>query len=134
MFNSPDCQLKEDVLPAESPWAYLPSPSCARETKAQFSLLFLYSQIYTFTNDSSTTGTFRIWGQNFLNFMLPAINFIARVSQPITADAIYPETKTMKQKYWLSLCISSAATDCGCLISLNIQNFLYSLLMHFILA
>lgn len=57
MFNSPDCQLKEDVLRAESPLAYLPLPSCARETKPQFSPLFLYSKAYTFTNDSSTTRT-----------------------------------------------------------------------------
>lgn len=33
MFNSPDYQLKEDVLPAESLLAYLPLPACAREIK-----------------------------------------------------------------------------------------------------
>lgn len=33
MFNSPDCQLKEDVLPTGSLLAYLPLPSCARERK-----------------------------------------------------------------------------------------------------
>lgn len=44
MFNSPDYQLKEDVLPAESLLAYLPLPACAREIKTWFLLLFLYSQ------------------------------------------------------------------------------------------
>lgn len=47
IFNSPGCQLKEDVLPAESPWAYLPLPSCARETKSQFSLDFMLSSLCT---------------------------------------------------------------------------------------
>lgn len=54
ILNSPDCQLKEDVLPAESPLAYLPLPSCATETKTEFSPLFLYTQFYALTNNSST--------------------------------------------------------------------------------
>jgi len=45
MFNSPDCQLKEDALPAENPLAYLPLPSCARETKPQFSPVFILSSL-----------------------------------------------------------------------------------------
>lgn len=40
--------------------------------------------------------TSRIWGQTFLNFILRATYFIARASQPIIAEAIYPVTRTMK--------------------------------------
>lgn len=53
IFNSPGCQLKEDVLPAGSPWAYFPLPLYARETKPQFSLDFMLSSL-CIHNDSTT--------------------------------------------------------------------------------